>query len=104
MVLKKGLKMKLIGSDVKVTETATGETTYLDRVMTPGIIEIIDPKEGTFYFFAKEDFDIFLDTAENIGVLKEKGPTIYKLDTEGSFAPPQTFDGCFGSLYTPIFI
>ena len=104
MALKKGLKMKLIGSDVKVTETATGETTYLDRVMTPGIIEIIDPKEGTFYFFAKEDFDIFLDTAENIGILKEKGPTIYKLDTEGSFAPPQTFDGCFGSLYTPIFI
>ena len=104
MALKKGLKMKLIGSDVKVTETATGETTYLDRVMTPGIIEIIDPKEGTFYFFAKEDFDIFLDTAENISVLKEKGPTIYKLDTEDSFPFPQTFDACFGSLYTPIFI
>ena len=104
MVLKKGLKLKLIGSDVKVTETATGETTYLDRIMTPGIIEVIDPKEGTFYFFDKEDFDIFLDTAENISALKEKEPTIYKLDTEGRFAPPQTFDDCFGSLYTPIFI
>lgn len=51
--VEKGMKMRLVGSDVKVTslnEGDFGETDYLDRVMTPGIAEVVSPEEGIFEF------------------------------------------------------
>tara|TARA_Y100000389_G_scaffold201387_1_gene243997 strand:+ start:794 stop:1108 length:315 start_codon:yes stop_codon:yes gene_type:complete len=54
MALKKGTKMRIVGSDIKVTSLSEGEffgeATYLDRVETPGIIEVVSPEEGIFEF------------------------------------------------------
>ena len=51
--VEKGMKMRLVGSDVKLTSLNAedfGETDYLDRVMTPGIAEVISPDQGIFEF------------------------------------------------------
>tara|TARA_B100000768_G_scaffold61665_1_gene59761 strand:+ start:232 stop:522 length:291 start_codon:yes stop_codon:yes gene_type:complete len=51
--VEKGMKMRIVGSDIKLTslnEGDFGETDYLDRVMTPGIIEVVSPEEGIFEF------------------------------------------------------
>jgi len=51
--VEQGMKMRLVGSDVKVTSLNVedfGETTYLDRVETPGIATVISPEEGIFEF------------------------------------------------------
>ena len=51
--VEQGMKMRLVGSDVKVislNEGDFGETDYLDRVMTPGIAEVVSPEDGIFEF------------------------------------------------------
>jgi len=52
--VEQGMKMRIVGSDIKVTSLSEGEffgeATYLDRVETPGIIEVISPEEGIFEF------------------------------------------------------
>ena len=52
--VEKGMKMRIVGSDIKVISLVYGEffgtTTYLDRVETPGIIEVVNPEEGIFEF------------------------------------------------------
>jgi hypothetical protein len=51
--VEQGMKMRIVGSDIKVislNEGDFGETTYLDRVETPGIIEVISPEDGIFEF------------------------------------------------------
>ncbi len=52
--VEQGMKMRIVGSDIKVISLNEGEffgeTTYLDRVETPGIIEVISPEDGIFEF------------------------------------------------------
>jgi|TARA_B110000444_G_C18602718_1_gene483877 hypothetical protein len=51
--VEQGMKMRIVGSDIKLislNEGDFGETDYLDRVETPGIIEVVSPEEGIFEF------------------------------------------------------
>ncbi len=79
-IIENGMKMGIVRSDIRVISLSEGEffgeDTYLDRVMTPGMIEVVDVEEGLFTFEG----------------------TLYRLDMskdKNSFYP-QTMENCFG--------
>ena len=79
-IIENGMKMGIVRSDIRVISLSEGEffgeDTYLDRVMTPGIIEVVDVKEGLFTYEG----------------------TLYRLDMskDGNSFYPQTMENCFG--------
>lgn len=81
-IIENGMKMGIVRSDIRVISLSEGEFfgegTYLDRVMTPGIIEVVDVEEGLFTYEG----------------------TLYRLDMskDGNRfdSLPQTMENCFG--------
>lgn len=111
MELQNGMQLKLTGSDVKVIVTETdypgitkvGDTDYLDRVMTPGIIEIVDAKSRTFKYINTRCIDVYFDKTDSRFKINEtihntEGSIIYKLDTADRFPFAQSFENCFTSI------